>query len=61
MKKLTLKLDELAVDSFVATAEEKPSDGTVEGYLLTAVGGSCSCFETCARTCRETCGLACGV
>jgi hypothetical protein len=61
MKKLTLKLDDLVVDSFQATADEKPSAGTVDGYLLTAVGGTCSCFETCGRTCKDTCGLGCGL
>jgi hypothetical protein len=57
MKKLTLNLDALAVDSFQATLDEKLPEGTVQGYA-TVVGGSC--YETCGRTCLDTCGLRCG-
>jgi hypothetical protein len=59
MKKLSLKLDDLAVDTFVATVDEKRADGTVEAYA-TLVGGPCTTVtaaETCPRTCRETCGF----
>ena len=61
MKKLTLKPDDLAVDSFESTVEEKTPAGTVEGFVITAVGGTCSCYETCGRTCKDTCGLGCGL
>ena len=58
MKKLSLKLDDLAVDSFVASAGEKRADGTVEGYATldttpcwTQADTCRSCFETCPRPC----------
>jgi len=60
MKKLTLKLDELAVDSFQPAAEEKDTDGSVEAYATLVVGTCFSCADTC-RSCLGTCPRPCEV
>lgn len=54
MKKLSLKLDELAVESFPTTREAAPELGTVHGAMApTNTGGNCA-------TCRgETCFTSC--
>ena len=54
MKKLTLDLDSLAVDSFEALPLVTQARGTVEGHVLTprcvVTGGVNSCWCT-ERTC----------
>jgi hypothetical protein len=59
MRKLTLKLDELAVETF-ETAAKLEDRGTVHGAESTAAQVICTCTygeETCAETCQN-CGSA---
>ncbi|HLM68348.1 MAG TPA: hypothetical protein VK358_12505 [Longimicrobium sp.] len=55
MKKMKLNLDELAVDSFDTSANEKPR-GTVFGEQCTC-HTACTCpgCPTCAASCNGTC------
>ncbi|HEX2078132.1 MAG TPA: hypothetical protein VHG08_10500 [Longimicrobium sp.] len=55
MKKLTLNLDTLEVQSF-ATAGAAPNRGTVHGQE--SQPGE-TCLDTCANTCFETCYASC--
>lgn len=68
MKKLSLTLDDLRVDSFHTSAarEEK---GTVIAEQCTCptncetqctCPGCPTCYATCPNTCEETCGITCG-
>jgi hypothetical protein len=50
MKKLSLKLDDLRVDTFQTCAEDG-GRGTVAGHAPTVVG------NTCAPSCPYTCGI----
>jgi hypothetical protein len=50
MKKLSLKLDDLRVDTF-QTSAESAARGTVVGNAPTVVG------NTCAASCPYTCGI----
>jgi hypothetical protein len=59
MKKLTLSLDALEVQSF-ATADGAPGRGTVRGEQCTCptnctCPGCPTCGETCPATCENTC------
>ena len=60
MKKLTLDLNALEVQSF-ATAPAAPNRGTVHGEQQCTCPTACTCpgcptcDETCADTCWETC------
>jgi hypothetical protein len=60
MKKLTLDLNSLKVQSF-ATAAAAPNRGTVHGEQQCTCPTACTCpgcptcDETCADTCQETC------
>jgi|GEM_PF-1324597 len=60
MKKLTLKLDELRIESFETTRGKGDDPGSVEAYQTPTANSGGSCFEsTCRRAlCRtdETCG-----
>jgi hypothetical protein len=61
MKKLTLSLDALEVQSF-ATASHAPDRGTVRGeQQLCTCPTACTCpgCPTCAETCPETCVNTC--
>jgi hypothetical protein len=65
MKKLTLDLNALTVQSF-ATAPAAPSRGTVHGEQQCTCPTACTCpgcptcDETCPDTCYETCaGFTC--
>lgn len=69
MKKLSLKLDELAVESFETASAQAPR-GTVEGQGFTdqgcvtdeyqSCGGSCPYVGTCGEnTCQGTCRASC--
>ena len=61
MKKLTLSLDSLEVQSFV-TADNAPGRGTVRGEQCTCPT-ACTCpgCPTCPDTCQATCdGETCG-
>lgn len=69
MRKLSLKLDELAVESFETASAGAPR-GTVEGQQFTAYGcvtdeyqscgGSCQWVGTCGEnTCEGTCAASC--
>ena len=60
MKKLSLKLDDLHVDSFDTTPVQKPK-GTVFGEQCTCYT-QCTCpgCPTCDNTCPQTCaGMSC--
>lgn len=65
MKKLTLTLDDLQVDSF-PTSAGRGEEGTVFGEQECTCPTNCtcpgcpSCDETCPNTCWETCGNTCG-
>ena len=59
MRKLTLNLEDLSVDSFDTTAREK-AKGTVFGeqctcYTNCTCPGCPSCGNTCPATCAYTC------
>ena len=60
MERLTLRLDDLAVDSFPTTAPAA-ARGTVFGEQCTCYT-NCTCpgCPTCDDTCAETCGDSCG-
>ena len=60
MKKLSLKLDDLAVDSFAATNAEKSADGTVQAYATLDTTPCWTQNETC-RSCNGTCPRPCEV
>ncbi|HEX6368604.1 MAG TPA: hypothetical protein VF006_06720 [Longimicrobium sp.] len=59
MKKLTLTLDDLRVDSF-QTSEGRQEEGTVFGEQCTCQT-NCTCpgCPTCDRTCPATCEYSC--
>lgn len=62
MRKLGLKLDDLAVESF-ETAPETPQRGTVMANQTTGNQVICECtydVGTCDYTCADTCGNSCG-
>lgn len=64
MKKLSLTLDDLQVDSF-HTSEGREEKGTVFGEQCTCetnctCPGCPSCDRTCAHTCEDTCANTCG-
>lgn len=64
MKKLTLDIDALEVESFAVKVDEEQR-GTVEMHYPTATcdqscGGTCaSCVATCYNTCPNTCWQTC--
>lgn len=68
MKKLALKIEDLAIESF-ETARAAREDGTVVGhatqgnkYTCDPVVGTCfgyTCYETCAETCADSCAYTC--
>lgn len=55
MRKIRLKIDELAVESF-RTSKEEAGAGTVNGHAFTLVAETCpnisrgTCFRSCAMT-----------
>jgi hypothetical protein len=59
MKKLTLTLDDLRVDSF-HTSDGRQEKGTVFGEECTCQT-NCTCpgCPTCDRTCPNTCNVSC--
>ena len=59
MKKLTLRLDDLRVDTFQTTAPQKEK-GTVFGEQCTCET-ACTCpgCPTCAASCNGTCDASC--
>lgn len=63
MRKITLRLDSLAVESF-PTAAAGPAEGTVQAHQERFTPGTCmnscegSCFQTCG-TCYDTCVQSC--
>lgn len=72
MKKITLDLDDLKVESFETTAEASDAPGTVHGYITrdltlcdqctdSTCGSTCggSCSPTCTNTCAPTCAQTC--
>jgi hypothetical protein len=62
MKKLALKLEDLAVESF-ETAPDSPSRGTVMAHGTSAYQFICECSNavgSCDYTCGDTCGNSCG-
>jgi hypothetical protein len=52
MKKVTLELDQLTVETFAAGAGEPVDGGTVEARLT---GNTCAatCYNTCPNTCSH--------
>ena len=65
MKKLSLSLDALEVQSFT-TSEGAPVRGTVRGeqepctcYTNCTCPGCPTCYETCPNTCWESCNGTC--
>ena len=66
MKKLELKLDELAVESFAVTPAEGEGKGTVFAHASTGAQIICECTtrwneNTCAPRCGSaSCGGTCG-
>jgi hypothetical protein len=61
--KLTLKLEDLLVDSFDTTTTQK-AKGTVFGeqctcYTNCTCPGCPSCYESCNGTCGDTCPATC--
>ena len=64
MKKLTLTLDDLRVDSF-HTSADRHDEGTVFGEQCTCetnctCPGCPTCDLTCPWTCERTCANTCG-
>lgn len=64
MKKLTLTLDDLRVDSF-QTSGDRQEEGTVFGEQCTCetnctCPGCPTCDLTCPNTCEQTCANTCG-
>ncbi|HEX8692717.1 MAG TPA: hypothetical protein VF746_09875 [Longimicrobium sp.] len=58
MKKLNLKLDELAVESFPTTIEPVVERGTVHGAMATRTGNCATCNgPSCYTSCRAEDGL----
>jgi len=63
--KLTLRIEDLSVDSFEATAPSPASRGTVQGnasdpnscYPMICFSGVESCLGTCVQ--ENTCGMSC--
>jgi hypothetical protein len=72
MKKLSLNLDELAVESFDTTAAERAARGTVNGAQVSATtcqqiicdcqtnGFECETNYNCPQETDETCAATCG-
>jgi hypothetical protein len=70
MKKLTLHLDELHVESFELSPASRGEGGTVMAHASSDlrcwttndgfVTVSPSCFETCGYSCEGTCDWTCG-
>jgi hypothetical protein len=61
MRKLTLDVNALAVESF-GTARDEGARGTVRGHDSLdpgGTGGGDSCGLTCPATCRPSCGDTC--
>lgn len=60
MDKLTLRIDDLRVESF-ATGREGSDPGTVHAHHHTGNHETCAftCPATCRITCPETCFLSC--
>jgi hypothetical protein len=56
MKKLTLDVESLAVESFVAMADEMPIRGTVEGRQEQLTHG---CTPHCSQPPMNTCQAGC--
>ena len=56
MRKISLNIDDLAVESFSISKGEEAAAGTVRGHLATTIADGCpnisvgTCFQSCART-----------
>ena len=67
MKKLTLKFDELRVESFQTSSTQADRRGTVHGHYSQngtcpySCGNSCdaTCPDSCAYTCQGSCPISC--
>lgn len=72
MKKLTLVLDDLQIESFETTARKAEDPGSVEAHQTPTANSGASCFEstcrvaicrtdnTCvAQSCNVTCPFTC--
>lgn len=60
MKKLSLDLDDMALDSFeTVTGDEKPR-GTVRAHASDVTSCITWDYETCHWSCQQTCGDSCG-
>ena len=62
MRKLTLELDDLAVESFATVVAPDEAGGTVQGHMATNGNGSaCSNHFSCAVGCTDqvSCAMPC--
>jgi hypothetical protein len=72
MKKLSLTLDDLQIESFETTSEKADDSGSVEAYQTPTANSGGSCFEftcrpamcrtdeTCiVQSCNPTCAYTC--
>lgn len=55
MRKISLNIDDLAVESFNTARGEAAEPGTVRGHLATTLADGCNfsrgtCFQSCAMT-----------
>lgn len=58
MRKLTLDMDALAVESFAPGDAEAVLGGTVDAHAVTAIrcgSGGASCFTSCRGDLRDAC------
>jgi hypothetical protein len=58
MRKLTLDVDALAVESFPTSGREADARGTVDAHEATAIrcgSGGASCFTSCRADLRDGC------
>lgn len=60
MKKISLDLDTLQVETF-STDNTEGEAGTVYGHIPSAVGNGCTAFYSCEQTvCGSSCAGGCG-
>ncbi len=69
MKKLTLEIENLSVESFDTARPPAETEGTVHGfatqgnrYTCDPAVGTCfgyTCYESCGDTCADTCANTC--
>jgi hypothetical protein len=60
MKKLSLNLDELHVESFDTSSGEPDGRGTIQGRVADTENTPDTCEFSCGVTCGDTCPESCG-